>query len=174
MGEQTACSRMNSRDGKTAGCSCAVGPPSRSGRETLHRPAGRCQRKSSILRGLRALFAGPGRRMASTKTNAPWLLCALGLVLSAGGCGGAGKGSMPASSDSDTRPYLLETVGEYAVSRVYADGFEELSKNDRALAFYLYRAALAGRDIFYDQMGRDVLEIRDLLEEILIHPQGID
>ncbi len=112
--------------------------------------------------------------MASTKTNAPWLLCALGLVLSAGGCGGAGKGSMPASSDSDTRPYLLETVGEYAVSRVYADGFEELSKNDRALAFYLYRSALAGRDIFYDQMGRDVLEIRDLLEEILIHPQGID
>src|SRR5882672_4761020 len=101
MGEQTACSRMNSRDGKTGGCSCAVGPPSHSGRETLHRPAGRCQRKSSIIRGL----------------------CALGLVLLAGGCGGAGKGSMPASSESDTRPYLLETVGEYAVSRVYADGF---------------------------------------------------
>ena len=81
---------------------------------------------------------------------------------------------MNAPSGADTRPYLLETVGEFAVSRVYADGFEDLSKNDRALAFYLYRAALAGRDIFYDQMGRDVLEIRDLLEEILIHPQGLD
>ncbi len=81
---------------------------------------------------------------------------------------------MRPSTSTDTRPYLLETVGEYAVSRVYADGFEDLSKKDRALAFYLYRAALAGRDIFYDQMGRDVLEIRDLLEEILIHPQGID
>jgi dipeptidyl-peptidase III len=81
---------------------------------------------------------------------------------------------MPQSNIADTRPYLLETVGEFAVSRVYADGFEDLSKNDRALAFYLYRAALAGRDIFYDQMGRDVLEIRDLLEEVLIHPQRID
>jgi dipeptidyl-peptidase-3 len=81
---------------------------------------------------------------------------------------------MPASRDSDTRPYLLETVGEFAVARLYADGFEELDPKERILAFYLYRAALAGRDIFYDQMGRDVLEIRDLLEEILTHPQGVD
>lgn len=81
---------------------------------------------------------------------------------------------MQQSSDTDTRPYLLETVGEFAIARLYADGFEELSQKDRVLAFYLYRAALAGRDIFYDQMGRDVLEIRDLLEEILTHPQGLD
>ncbi len=81
---------------------------------------------------------------------------------------------MPPSKSADTRPYLLETVGEFAVTRLYADGFEELSEKDRVLAFYLYRAALAGRDIFYDQMGRDVLEIRDLLEEILTHPQQVD
>lgn len=81
---------------------------------------------------------------------------------------------MSSTKSADTRPYLLETVGEFAVSRLYADGFEELSERDRILAFYLYRASLAGRDIFYDQMGRDVLEIRDLLEEILTHPRSVD
>ncbi len=81
---------------------------------------------------------------------------------------------MQPSTNTDSRPYLLETLGEYAVARVYADGFEELPRKDRILAFFLYRAALAGRDIFYDQMGRDVLETRDLMEEILTHPQGVD
>ncbi len=90
------------------------------------------------------------------------------------GCGGSGRGPMQTSKESDERPYLLETVDEFAVARLYADGFDALSRRERVLAFYLYRAALAGRDIFYDQMGRDVLEIRDLLEEILTHPEGVD
>ena len=74
---------------------------------------------------------------------------------------------------ADQRPYLLETVGEFAVARVYADGFEDLTPRERALAYYLCRAAIAGRDIYYDQMGRSNLEARDLLEEILTHPRGI-
>jgi dipeptidyl-peptidase III len=78
-----------------------------------------------------------------------------------------------AAAQEDSRPYLLETIGESAVSRVYADGFEDLSPRERVLAFYLARAALAGRDIYYDQMDRDSLEVRDLLEEILTHPQGL-
>ena len=102
------------------------------------------------------------------------LATAVALLLPAAACRDAGKGPMPQSGDTDTRPYLLETVGEFAVARLYADGFEDLDRRERVLAFYLYRAALAGRDIFYDQMGRDVLEIRDLLEEILTHPQGGD
>jgi len=109
-----------------------------------------------------------------TPTTARLAACPLALALLTAACGGAGTGPVKPRSGADTRPYLLETVGEFAVSRLYADDFEELSKNDRALAFYLYRAALAGRDIFYDQMGKDVLEIRDLLEEILIHPQSLD
>src|SRR6267378_3861990 len=102
------------------------------------------------------------------------LACTLALAILTAACGGAGKGSMHTPKDADTRPYLLETVDEFAVARLYADGFEGLSRRERVLAFYLYRAAIAGRDIFYDQMGRDVLEIRDLLEEILTHPQGVD
>src|SRR5262249_60247749 len=90
------------------------------------------------------------------------------------GGGGPGRGPWPTAKAPDARPSLLKTGDGSAAARLYADGFEALSRRERVLAFYLYRAALAGRDIFYDQMGRDVLEIRDLLEEILTHPQEVD
>jgi dipeptidyl-peptidase-3 len=72
------------------------------------------------------------------------------------------------------RKYLLEKVGKVAIVQLYADGFEELSLDDKALAYYLYQAAVAGRDITYDQNHRQGLAIRDLLEEIITHSQGID
>ncbi len=81
--------------------------------------------------------------------------------------------SHQAQGDADNRPYLLETIGEFAIARVYADGFEDLPPKQRVLAYYLSRAAIAGRDIYYDQMGRDNLEVRDLLEEILTHPREV-
>jgi dipeptidyl-peptidase-3 len=98
-----------------------------------------------------------------------------GLVaLAAAACRGREGGPMSDRQGSPgQRPYLLETVDEFAVARLYADGFEELTPRERVLAFYLSRAAIAGRDILYDQMGRDLLEVRDLLEEILIHPREL-
>ena len=96
------------------------------------------------------------------------------LALVPAACRGGGPETMKrAGPPGDTRPYLLETVGEFAVARLYADGFDELSPRERALAFNLSRAALAGRDIYYDQMGRDNLEIRNLLEEILTHSRSL-
>src|SRR5207245_567426 len=88
-------------------------------------------------------------------------------------CAGRQEPMNRSTTEADRRPYLLETVGDFAVSRLYADGFDDLSREQRILAFYLYRAALAGRDIYYDQMGRDSLEVRDLLEEILTHPREV-
>jgi dipeptidyl-peptidase-3 len=72
------------------------------------------------------------------------------------------------------RKYLLEKVGKVAIVQLYADGFEELSLDDKILAFYLYQAAVAGRDITYDQIHRHGLAIRNILEEIITHPLGID
>ena len=69
---------------------------------------------------------------------------------------------------------IVERVGEFAIAPLEARGFDKLTQRDRILAFYLSRAALAGRDIHYDQLGRDGLEIRDLLEEVLTHPRGLD
>ena len=44
----------------------------------------------------------------------------------------------------------------------------------RCSIWHLYQAALAGRDIYYDQRYAHNLEMRDVLEEILTHPAGVD
>src|SRR5688572_2691562 len=78
------------------------------------------------------------------------------------------------SSQRTDRPYRLEQIDDAAVVQLYADGFTELSHNDRVLVWHLYQAALAGRDIYYDQRYRHNLAMRDILEEILTHSAGID
>jgi len=82
--------------------------------------------------------------------------------------------SVPAPSPVDTRKYLLERVDEAAVVQLYVDGFAELPLREKILIYHLYQAALAGRDIYYDQRYASNLEMRDVLEEILTHSEGID
>jgi len=74
----------------------------------------------------------------------------------------------------DKKNYLLETVGDTAILQLYADDFSKLGKADRIKAYRLIQAALAGRDIYFDQNHRNALGIRRILEEILAHPEGID
>ncbi len=71
------------------------------------------------------------------------------------------------------REYLLERAGQVAIVQLYADGFEELNLEEKIKAYYLCQAAVAGRDIAYDQNHRHGLAIRNLLEEIVTHPRGI-
>jgi dipeptidyl-peptidase-3 len=80
--------------------------------------------------------------------------------------------SAPAAGDA--RKYLLERVDDAAVAQLYADGFESLPLEQKTLIWHLYQAAIAGRDIFYDQKHRNALEMRAILEQILAHPHGID
>ena len=72
------------------------------------------------------------------------------------------------------RKYLLERVDEAAVAQVYADGFDELPLEQKILVWHLYNAALAGRDIYYDQRYVHSLEMRDVLEAILTHADGVE
>jgi dipeptidyl-peptidase-3 len=72
------------------------------------------------------------------------------------------------------RHYLLERVGDAAVVQLYADGFVDLSRRDKILIWHLTRAAIAGRDIFYDQRYAHNLEMRDVLEGILTHSTDVD
>jgi len=84
-------------------------------------------------------------------------------------------GATPVPTNADEtveRTYLLERVGEAAVVQLYADGFEALPVNQRILIWHLYEAAIAGRDIFYDQRYAHNLDMRDVLEAILTHPSG--
>jgi dipeptidyl-peptidase-3 len=95
------------------------------------------------------------------------------LILAAAGCGRGAGGRGGGVHGRDDSPAVLETVGDFAIAPLRADGFARLEPRERALAYYLVRAAIAGRDIYYDQAGRDNLEVRNLLEEILTHPRGL-
>jgi dipeptidyl-peptidase III len=81
--------------------------------------------------------------------------------------------SRPAAVET-ARPYLLEQIDDAAVVQLYADGFDKLTLQEKTLVWHLYRAAIAGRDIYYDQRHRHNLGMRHLLEQIIRHPRGID
>ncbi len=71
------------------------------------------------------------------------------------------------------RPYLLEQIDDAAVVQLYADGFDKLTLKEKTLVWHLYQAAIAGRDIYYDQRHRHNLGIRRLLEGVLTHALGV-
>ena len=110
---------------------------------------------------------------------------ALAFAVSAAAAG-SGNGGTPTTEPSrpaavadaaqapPDRKYLLERVEDAAVVQLYADGFSQLPLEQKLLIWHLYEAALAGRDIYYDQRYAHNLEMRDVLEEIITHPQGID
>ena len=81
--------------------------------------------------------------------------------------------AVSAQEDGERR-YLLERIDDAAVVQLYADGFEALSLRDKTLVWHLYQAALAGRDIYYDQRYEHNLEMREVLEEIVTHSGGVD
>jgi dipeptidyl-peptidase-3 len=79
-----------------------------------------------------------------------------------------------APAATTTRQYLLERVDDAAVVQLYADGFQSLPLDQKTLIWHLYQAALAGRDIYYDQRYAPNLEMREVLEEVITHDPGID
>jgi dipeptidyl-peptidase-3 len=82
-----------------------------------------------------------------------------------------GKSKVETNED---QPYLLEQVGTTAIAQLYADEFKDLDLNDKILAYYLAEAVIAGDRIDNDQSHRHALEIKDILEEIITHKDGID
>lgn len=77
-------------------------------------------------------------------------------------------------SADEQRKYLLERVDDVAVVQLYVDGFEQLPLRQKILVYHLSQAAIAGRDIFVDQKYKHSLEIRDLIEAVLTHSNGIN
>lgn len=63
--------------------------------------------------------------------------------------------------------YMADRFADIQVLRYKVDGFDELSLQQKELAYYLYQAGLCGRDIFYDQKYRYGLTVRKTLEGIL-------
>ncbi|MFN0205026.1 MAG: dipeptidyl-peptidase 3 family protein [Planctomycetota bacterium] len=72
-----------------------------------------------------------------------------------------------------SRRWALERAGEANVVQLYADGFDKLSVRDKILCYHLYRAAVAGRDIYIDQKYKHSLELRDWLEELYLFKDAL-
>ena len=91
---------------------------------------------------------------------------------------GAARTDAPSGAATDgassERRYLLERVDDAAVVQLYSDGFASLPLKEKTLIWHLSQAALAGRDIYYDQKHRFALDMRGVLEAIVTHPTGVD
>jgi dipeptidyl-peptidase III len=106
--------------------------------------------------------------MLATRTK-PWTYLVV-FTLAFAGCRKA-----PSQEDAPTAPerrYLVERVGEAAVVQAYADGFESRPLGDKVLMWHLAQAAIAGRDIYYDQISSSSLDMREIVEAILTHPSS--
>ncbi|MDZ4756548.1 MAG: dihydrofolate reductase [Bacteroidota bacterium] len=62
--------------------------------------------------------------------------------------------------------YEAEKFGDIQVLRYQIKDFDKLSLKQKELVYYLYEAALCGRDIIYDQKYKHNLKIRKTLETI--------
>ncbi len=89
-------------------------------------------------------------------------------------CGGSGSGkegqatkdSAAAENDSNFK-YLTEQFADLKVLRYRVSGFNELAPKQKEMLYYLYEAALCGRDIIWDQNCKYNLGVRHTLETIV-------
>ncbi|PKP52526.1 MAG: dihydrofolate reductase [Bacteroidetes bacterium HGW-Bacteroidetes-1] len=77
-----------------------------------------------------------------------------------------------AEKQQDNFIWQTEQFADIRILRYKINGFESLQINQKLLLWYLYNAALAGRDIIFDQNYKFNLIIRKTLEAIIIHYRG--
>ncbi|MDR3608975.1 MAG: dihydrofolate reductase [Ignavibacteriaceae bacterium] len=68
--------------------------------------------------------------------------------------------------------YQTEQFADLGILRYQIPGFNDLTLKQKTLVYYLYEAALSGRDIFYDQNYKHNLLIRKTLEAVVISYKG--
>ncbi len=73
------------------------------------------------------------------------------------------KTELPIENDFNV---MAESFADLQVLRYQVPGFETLSLQQKTLAYYLYEAALAGRDIIYDQRGKYNLTVRKTIDAV--------
>ena len=92
------------------------------------------------------------------------------LVILASACSGNKKNEADQTklAEVDTIPFEVEAerFADLQVLRYQVKGFESLSLQQKQLAYYLYEAAMCGRDIIYDQKYKYNLTIRKTIDAI--------
>lgn len=80
--------------------------------------------------------------------------------------------SQAMAKENDNFQYVVDRFADIEVLRYKVPAFEDLSLRQKLLIYHLTEAALAGRDILWDQNGKDNLALRDLMENIYINYKG--
>jgi len=73
---------------------------------------------------------------------------------------------------SDNFKYTSEQFADIEILRYKVPGFNELSLKEKELVYYLYEAALSGKEIIFDQNYKYNLKIKKTLEAIVISYNG--
>jgi len=84
------------------------------------------------------------------------------------GCknGGTQQSKTDSTAKTDSFKIEAEAFGDLQLLRYQVPGFNELSLQQKKLAYYLYEAALSGRDIIYDQKSKYGILLRKTLEDV--------
>jgi dipeptidyl-peptidase-3 len=91
------------------------------------------------------------------KQTGKFLLIIIGIILM----------SCAPEKKQDDFKYLTEQFADLRIQRYQIPGFENLTIRQKQLVYFLYQAALSGRDIFWDQNYKNNLYIRRTLEGIV-------
>jgi len=78
------------------------------------------------------------------------------------------------AKDPAPKSSLIERIGADGFVEVQAEGFRALSARQKELVWWLTRASIAIDPVIYDQLGRNGLREKYLLELIASHPHGVD
>ncbi|MAY83619.1 MAG: dihydrofolate reductase [Flavobacteriales bacterium] len=70
--------------------------------------------------------------------------------------------------------YTADRFADLRVIRYQIPGFDELDAGKKELLYYLYEAALAGRDIMYEQNYQHNLQLRKLFEKIVENEANLE
>jgi dipeptidyl-peptidase-3 len=82
------------------------------------------------------------------------------------------EGKQPVTVQTDDFNYFVEQFDDIRVLKYKLPGFESLSLQQKEYVYYLSQAAIAGRDILWDQNFRYNLKIRKTLEAIIDNYSG--
>src|SRR5690606_32694915 len=93
-----------------------------------------------------------------------WLLSAGLFVTTMVGCKDSVK-TIEATAETEFE-HKAESFADLQILKYEVPGWEDLTLQQKELEYYLYEAAIAGRDIIYDQRGKYNLMVRKVLEAI--------
>ncbi|MCC6251714.1 MAG: dihydrofolate reductase [Bacteroidia bacterium] len=103
------------------------------------------------------------------------ILASVACILFSSGCSNNNKEvDKTKIAEVDTMPFEVEAerFADLQVLRYQVKGFDELSLQQKQLAYYLYEAAMSGRDIVYDQKYKYNLIIRRTIDAIYTTYKG--